>query len=81
MIDKYDYIDVNLECPFGTIHQKSCNTCKLAIKLISNEEIAAAKKEGDIEVENRAYACSITAILTELQKLNKKMSKIKKVSK
>ncbi len=53
------YADTSKECPFGTIHQKRCETCKIAITLYTDEEVKEERGKGNMTVEQFRYACPV----------------------
>ncbi len=69
---KYPAVDQMKECPFGAINSKQCPNCKHGIPRYTQQEIMEEREKGNYEVEQDSYSCLFTALLIELQKLNRK---------
>ena len=72
---KYLAIDLQKECPFGSLHQKQCFNCRLAIPRFTKGELLAARDRGQFTQQADQWACMHEAILCELQKIRKLLAK------
>ena len=59
----------NYRCPMNPLAQTECRVCRLAIPLMSDEEIASAQKAGAPDIKDFAYTCpfKITGLVALLE--------------
>lgn len=69
---KYEPANLMKECPLGTLSQKQCNTCRLAIQRYTDGQLENMRQTGQLDDLNSSYSCTFTAILYELRSKNKK---------
>jgi len=71
-LKKYPYTDfVRKECPFGWGSSKTCSNCRLALERYTSSDIEEYRHKGDLKAAEKAYVCSITALLYETANMNK----------
>lgn len=59
----------NFPCPMNPNAQVECKICRLAIPLMSKEEVEKARKEGSSTIDDFAYTCpfKVTGMMALLE--------------